>query len=142
MAAGLNPLDDHSVGTGGMSGPGLSDRAALVDPGTGRLPLRGAPEGDDDVGRGRGLEPIATGEGKQQVDGDRPARQRPRSRQLALDRGGAVDRDRPQPAGLRDRRRKLVAAESPAHPGLYNGCDHAKPLKERHDSDRSWACLS
>ena len=78
-----------------------------------------APEGDDDVGARGGLEPVAAGEGQQQVDGERAVGQRPRRGQLALDRRRAVDRDRPQPAGLRDRRGELVAAQSrrPCRPG-------------------------
>ena len=78
VAAGLDPLDDHRVGAGRVGGRRLGDRAALVEPGPAGAALRRAPEGDDDVGGRRRLEPVAAGEGQQQVDGERPAGQRPR----------------------------------------------------------------
>ena len=54
------------------------------------------------------------------------------ARQLALDRVGAVDRDRPQPAGLGDRRGELVAAQPAAHPGLDDRGLDAEALEDRH----------
>ena len=47
--------------------------------------------------------------------------QPPGGRQLTLDRPGAVDRDRPQPAGLRDRRRQLVRLSPPPIPAWTTG---------------------
>ena len=58
--------------------------------------------------------------------------ERPGGGQLALDRGGAVDRDRPQPAGLRDRRGQLVAADPAAHPRLDHGGAETDALEDRH----------
>ena len=52
--------------------------------------------------------------------------------QLATDRGGAVDRDRPQSARLRDRSRQLVAADPASHPGLDDGDFDAEALEQRH----------
>ena len=138
VAARLDALDDRRVGPGRVGGAGLGDRAALVHPEAAGPPPRPAPEGDDDVGLGRRLEPVAAREGQQHVDGDRAGGQRPRRAQLAADRGGAVDRDRPQPARLGDRRGELVAAEAAAHSGLDDGRFDAESGERGH---RSSLCL-
>ena len=48
---------------------------------------------------------------------------------------GAVDRDRPQPAGLGDRGGELVAAQPAAHAGLDDRGLDADALEERHPRD-------
>ncbi len=132
MSPGLDTLDDHRVGARRVGGECLIDRAALVDPDTGRAPLRDTPEGDDDVGLRGCREPVAPGEREEDVDGQRLAGQRSRCRELTCDRGGAVDRDRPQPTGLRDRRGELMSAQTAAHPGLDDGELDPKALEKRH----------
>ena len=121
MATGLDALDNHPVGARRLRPPRLLDRAALVQPNAAGPAPRLAPEGHDDVGLRRRLEPVAPGEREQHVDRERAPGQCPRRRQLAPDRSGAADRDRPQASGLGDRRRQLVPADPAAHPGLDDG---------------------
>ncbi len=135
VAAGLDPLDDHSVGSGAVGCPRLVDRAALMHPDTVRPTLRGAPEGDDDVGARGGLEPVATREGKQHVDRDRPLGQSSRGGELPLDRSGTVDRDRPQPTGFRDNRSELVTAQPTPHPRLHDRPLQTNSLEDFHATD-------
>ena len=67
VAARLDALDDHAVGAGGLGGARLLDGAALVDPGAAGAALRRPPEGDDDVGRPRGLEPVRRANGSSRL---------------------------------------------------------------------------
>jgi hypothetical protein len=92
-----------------------------VHPDAGSAAPRPPPEGDDDIGLGRRREPVAAGEGEQQVHRERPVGQGPRRGQLATDRRRTVDRDGAEPAGLRDGRGQLVTAEPATHPRLHDG---------------------
>ena len=132
VASRLDALDDDRVGAGGVGCTGLPDRAALVDPDARDPAPRGAPESDDDIGRGGGLEPAAAGEGQQQIDGERPPGQPPRRGELPLDCASAVDGDRPQAARLGHRGGQLVAAQPTAHPGLQDGHFDTEAFEQRH----------
>jgi phosphoribosylglycinamide formyltransferase 1 len=137
VAARLDTLDDHGVRAGGVSGAGLGDRTALMDPGAAGAPLRPAPESYDHVRRCCRFEPAPPGEGEQQVHRDRSIRQPPRCGQLPPDRLRPRDRDRPQPAGVGNRRGELVPAETTTHPSLDDRGLDAKAVEECHVADNA-----
>ena len=135
VAAGLHPLDDDRVGAGGVGGAGLADRAALVQPERRRVRRFGRPQ---KVTTTSAAEAASNQSRRAKGSSRLTASGRSVSRRAAAssrgDRPRAVDRDRPQAAGLGDRGRELVAAQSAAHPGLDHGGLHADALEDRHPS--------
>lgn len=93
VAAGLDPLRDHTVRTGRSRRFRLVDRATLVNPRGRGKPAGHAPERHNHVSsRGR-LDIATTHEGQQQVHRHRPFREAARGRHFGGDRG-ARPRDR------------------------------------------------
>jgi hypothetical protein len=129
VAAGLDPLGDHSIRARLGCGLRLVDRPALVDPGGSGEPARGAPKRHDHVGGSCRLHIAGPNERQQQIDRNRPWSQPARGGHLRSDRRTRAG-DRPETTSLRNRHREFVTRNEP-HAGLND-----RYLQAAHINDR------